>query len=196
MRYTLDNLIIYVIISMVILIALTLLPGCATFSKTPEKVSVLSKLNPFNNPEKATSNANWTFNLASIGVAASIFAISMGAGKLGWAGLAACIGSSIYSLVMLKYAWLLALGGLICGTLLFIQSWKKNRNDKTSLIDGIQAGKAAILSLESNPVRQGLLKKAFNAAISTCTTPEVKTLVTSHKAITPNVTTETEEAVK
>lgn len=134
----------------------------------------------FSASKEVVTSSKWSFNLASLGVMASIFAIGMGAGKLGWAALVACIGSSVYSMIMLKYAWLIGILGLVAGILITIQGWRKNKEDKHNLAAGFIKGFQWVKDNTAFNVN-GFSRAQANELMGRNLTPEAKDLVAKVK---------------
>ena len=158
--------------------------GCAVGGSPPQNGGVGSRIVESVMGGVSTARSGWSFHLATLGVAGSLFAVFLGAGKIGWAGLGASVGTSVFSIVVARYAWLIGILGLAAGVGAMWYGLKKNQESKVSLsenmyslIGGFQAAKEEVLA---GPV-DSELRQDLNYVMSKSTSAEVKKIVAEWK---------------
>ena len=161
--------------------------GCAVGGSPPQNGGVGSRIVESVMGGVSTARSGWSFHLATLGVAGSLFAVFLGAGKIGWAGLGASVGTSVFSIVVAQYAWLIGILGLAAGVGAMWYGLKMNQESKAtlsnsvySLIEGFQAAKDEVLTKPSE------LRADLNYVMSKSTTAEVKELVAKWKKAREN----------
>ena len=157
--------------------------GCALGGKVPPQVGgVGSRIVESVMGGVSVGRSGWAFHSATLGVAGSLFAVFLGAGKFGWAGRGASVGTAVFSIVVAQYSWLVGILGLAVGVIVMWYGLKKNQENKAalsdnmySLIEGFQAAKEEVLAKPSE------LRRELNYIMGKSTTAEVKTLVANWK---------------
>ena len=113
----------YIIGIIILLLLTTILAGCQSWAKRPDPI-------PKNHTQlllRTVEKTNWMVTISILGIAACTFAFLNG-NKWGLTGIVACIIILSMSLMVIRYATWLAIGGLIGAIALVVWSiFIKNR---------------------------------------------------------------------
>lgn len=169
-----DKLILGLAVILLLGIGLALIPGCQTMPGA----SLMRKLPPKEALGDVVYKTNWMLTLAGIGFAASIFAMMLGSSKWGLAGLVASCASTAYTLATIRYACIIAIGGLLVGVLSFITMLVKNKKTIFSFVDGVQEAK----ELVRYHTRSESCPQYVNIGMGKKLTPEAEKMVKKRKA--------------
>ncbi len=108
---------------------------------------------------KAAKSSNWLVTLSIVGIAASVFATLNGS-KTGIAGIAACSVSLFMALAVARFAWWMALFGMVGSTGLVAASILARKKALVEIIKGVQNVKKSILQpMERTDLTNGYLEQ-------------------------------------
>ena len=114
-----------------------LLTGCTNLRKDVETPT----LTPTQQLSEAVKSTNWLVTVSILGVALSVAAFFNGGGKL---ALSALLGSSVLlvlSITVAKYAWLIAVLGLVLGVVALGYIIWLRRKALIEIVDGVQTAR-------------------------------------------------------
>lgn len=131
-----------IVIFMMLFSGCGLLPGRSGDKKPPQTasqqlVSVIGKI-------------GWAAPFTALGVAGGVFAIFMGARRIGFAALAASMAATVHVMVSTRYAWLLAILGLFVYVVMTILGLTKNKKMFAGLVRGFESVKDDIVRKASD----------------------------------------------
>jgi len=89
---------------------------------------------------KTASRIGWAAPFTALGIGGGVFLVFMGLRKLGIAVAAGSIAATVHALVVAKYAWLLAVFGLMAYTATMYLGFKKKQADNERMASGFVLG--------------------------------------------------------
>ena len=184
-----EKLLWYINLTMAVVVLTTLLlGGCLGSGQS------VSTYPPPNSPTaqlaKTASRVGWAAPFTALGVGGGVFLVFMGMQKIGLATIAGSIAATVHTLVTARYAWVLALLGLLAYIATMYLGFRKQQRDKEKLATGFILGFQRVkdvlttkgICTGSLDIR-GELNKVMGAALE----PEAEDIVMKVKAENANV---------
>ena len=111
---------------------------------------------------QTVSRSNWAAPFTALGVAGGVFAIFMGARKIGFAALAASMAATVHVMVSARYAWVLAILGLLAYVTTTVFGLAKNKETISGFVRGFQGVKDLILTPNARSAANEYMRSKLN----------------------------------
>jgi hypothetical protein len=160
-----------------------LLGGCLGGGKGVAPDSAAAS--PAGQLNKVVSRVGWAAPFTALGVGGGVFLVFMGMQKIGLAVLAGSVAATVHALVTARYAWLLAIIGLISYAATMYLGFKKKQQEKESLASGFVLGFEGVkefLKAKGAYLSDGQLREELNKVMGAALQPEAEEIVKKVKA--------------